>query len=848
MPIEPYLIQGYHTPLRRERVGQRGGGVLCYVNERVSLRQWTELSDPEIESIWLTVYPQRLPRQFSVISVGVIYHPPGKNHKKLTQHIQKCCDYLILKYPQTGIIIMGDLNEYKTSTIQNCYKLKQLVNKPTFLTKTLDKILTNMHEMYCSPDILAPIGSLDRGHCVVCCNPVGDYKTKTQTVRTQIRDQRSANRIRLGEAILKHPWHKMYQLPTCEAQFEFYQTSMNNLIDAHLPWKTVARTSNDPPWITDYFKNLVIQRNNAHRNKLNSYKPLKTQVRKTARNLKRQYYKKSVAELESKSMTQNKNWWDITKRLTGKQSGTSDAVYHTMAHKLCNGDMQMLAEKMNNAFVSVSNHLEPLSIEKCQSVNNDSLQCFIEPKDVLKKLLTIDVKKSPGPDGVMSWVLRDLADVLAGPLCSIFNASLRECWVPQLWKRANIVSIPKKGHPQCIETDFRPISLLPVASKHLEYHVGRKIWDIIGSQIKPNQYGGLQNASCTLALIDMLHSWHNAVAEKRTARVLLLDYRKAFDIISHQLILNKLRTYNVPDHLVNWVHAYLSCREQRVRIGSQFSSWQLIRGGVPQGSWLGPVLFVLIIDDLDVHGTNLIKFMDDTTVTEIYSGDSHMQDSFNDIQAWSVSNKMQLNANKTKEMVVEFRRKDLPTPLMTSEGVQIELVSHSKLLGVTVQSDLKWNEHICNITKKAATRLHFLIILKRSGYSQMELVAYYTAYVRSILEYAAVAFHPGLTAYQSDELEMVQTRALAIIYPGLSYTDALEMSNLLPLTERRIELCSKLFKEMQQENHKLHKLLPPTNKPAYNLRRVRKFSVNTKPSVRQSTEFVTYCVDNFNYN
>jgi len=847
MPIEPYLLHGYHTPIRRERIGRRGGGVLCYVNERLPMREWSDLCDPDIESVWFTIFPQRLPRQHSVISCGVIYHPPGHNHKNLTHHIQKCCDTLILKYPETGIVIMGDFNEYKTSMIQSNYNLKQLVRQPTFLSKTLDKIMTNMHEMYCTPSVLAPIGSLDRGHCVVVCDPLNNYKAKPVLTTSQIRDQRPGNCIKLGEAIARYPWHLLYQLPTCAAQFDFYQTSLESLIDEHLPWKTVTRSSNDPPWINDNFKNLILKRDNAYKNKQNEYRHLKTQVRREGRSLKKKFYKKSIEELESNRLSQSKKWWDVTKKLMGKKTNNSDAMFHALAKTECDGNIQALAETINTAFGSVNDDLQPLTTDDRPLMDDHSVQIYIEPKDVLNKLLTLDVKKAPGPDGILTWVLKNLADVLAAPLCAVFNSSLREGFVPPLWKCADIVCIPKKSPPQCINSDFRPISLLPVASKQLEYHVGRKIWDIIGPQIRTNQYGGLQNSSCVLALIDMLNSWHNAAARKKMARVLLLDYRKAFDHISHQLILSKLKDYHVPDNLINWVWSYLSDRKQRVKVASHYSSWQPITGGVPQGSWLGPVLFVLVIDDLEIDDVSVIKYMDDTSVTEICDGESKMQECLNNVQEWSSANKMQLNPTKTKEMCIDFSRRDSPTALVTSEGEKIELVEHSKLLGLTVQSNLRWDKHISDITRKAATKIHFLIGLKRSGYHERELVTYFAAYIRSQLEYAAAVFHPGLTIQQSEALEMVQIRALAVIYPSINYPEALRTAGLQKLSVRRTNMCFELFQQIQHESHRLHKLLPPKVKPSYKLRKNRKFSSNTKPSARMSKEYITFCVDNFNY-
>ena len=844
MPVEPYLLPGFHPPLRRDRNHKRGGGVLCYVRENIPTKVWNDLIDPEIEAVWVTLYPKMLPRSFSVVSVCVVYHPPGADNNKLTRYIYNCCDHIIQKYPRSGLIIMGDLNSYKPGPIQASYDFKQLVKDKTFLTKTLDKVLTNMHELYDRPEVLAPIGSLDRGHGVVCCSPNGRYSARACLSTHTVRDQRPCNRLRLGRAVAQFPWHQIYHLDSCEAKFDFFQHNMSTLINKHMPLKTVTRSTMDPPWITDRFRELVEQRNAAYRDHLASYGYLKKAVRKMARQLKARFYLQAMASLKS---TDHGKWWQIAKKLTGK-ANKGDGALVSLAKSDCGGDLKELAGRINNFFISVSADLPALTDNDCPEIMNHDPQFFVEPDDVLHKLLKIDITKASGPDDIPSWLLRDLAGVIAQPLCSIYNASVKEGFVPRVWKAANVVCIPKKNPPTSIQSDLRPISLLPVIAKHLEYHVGRQIWDIVAPKLRQNQYGGVKGSSPVLALIDLLHGWHEAAANKQLVRIMLLDYKKAFDHVSHLLILKKLQKYGVPNNLLRWVWAYLKDRQQRVRINEQYSEWRHVSGGVPQGSWLGPVLFIIVIDDLDVDGANVLKFMDDTTVTEVvpHTSTSKMQNHLLQVEQWSKENDMILNPHKTKELVINFRRTANPPPVKTMDNQDIEQVSHSKLLGVTIQNDLKWTVHIDTTLVKASKRFHFLAALKRCKCSQRDLITYYVATIRSVVEYAAPVYHAGLTKQQSEEVESIQRRAMKLIFPEKSYGEALSESKLQPLDVRRRATCRDIFVRMQDSSHRLHKLLPEICHTNYNLRNKRRFSTSNMSTRRQCSEFINYCLNNFN--
>ena len=176
---------------------------------------------------------------------------------------------------------------------------------------------------------------------------------------------------------------------------------------------------------------------------------------------------------------------------------------------------------------------------------------------------------------------------------------------------------------------------------------------------------------------------------------------------------------------------------------------------------------------------------------------------------WAVTNKMRFNVKKTKEMVFNFSRyNNTPPPMLLLNGNEVEQVSESKILGVVLQSDLKWNAHVTMITKKANKRLHLLRLCKKAGVIPTDLVMIYTSIVRSVLEYCCVVWHPSLPNYLQIEVERIQKRALAIIYPHIDYEQSLQKSKLKTLFERREVQCKKVFINMQKASHELHNLLP----------------------------------------
>ena len=221
------------------------------------------------------------------------------------------------------------------------------------------------------------------------------------------------------------------------------------------------------------------------------------------------------------------------------------------------------------------------------------------------------------------------------------------------------------------------------------------------------------------------------------ARILLIDFSKAFDHIDHNILLDKLKTNGVPQICVEWQKAFLTSRTQRVKRANTKSDWIEVVGGVPQGTLSGSENFLNMIDDPNTDIDD-VKFVDDVTLYEVCNTHSQnkLQNAVDDIQELATDNNMSLNTNKTKELLVYFVSEDLDIPRITINGDVIERVSCAKLLGCHIMSNLSWEDHIANLLSEASRRLHLLRELKRAGLSSKDLLTRYFSFVRSTTEYA----------------------------------------------------------------------------------------------------------------
>jgi hypothetical protein len=272
--------------------------------------------------------------------------------------------------------------------------------------------------------------------------------------------------------------------------------------------------------------------------------------------------------------------------------------------------------------------------------------------------------------------------------------------------------------------------------------------------------------------------------------------------------MKKLAALGVPPIILRWIHSFLQDRQQRVKIGDVFSDWASPNGGMPQGTFLGPYVFLALINDLQ-SSLELHKFVDDCTMTEILKAHmtSIMQQEIDSVDSWSSLNHMNINTKKTKEMLLGSITKN-PPPLLQLNGQPIERVSSYKLLGLQVTDTLKWNEHVSSLCSKAAQRLHFLQQLKRAAMTSEDLLYYYQSVVRPVTEYACAVWHTSLTQEQTKQLESIQRRAMKLIYGGNADDLSRALVSLPSLAERRGRLTEQFFKTLLNPTSCLHSLIP----------------------------------------
>ena len=279
-----------------------------------------------------------------------------------------------------------------------------------------------------------------------------------------------------------------------------------------------------------------------------------------------------------------KAWWNEIKRLGGMKSTNRSIIHQINIDGLEDISEQELANRINTAFLDpLTKYQLSLPLDRVSLEDNPE---FLEVSEerVLRHLQNLSSGKSGGPDEVPNWFLREYAVVLALPISQILNASYeQQCW-PSIWKFANVSPLPKVKSVQDLKRELRPISLTPSISKVAEDFVVKDyVKPAILKKIDPNQYGTIPQSSTTSALLSMMHNWTSGLdGTGSTIRVILFDYQKAFDLIDHRILVDKLLQIDLPRSIINWIIDFLSDRFQRVKLSQGcYSEWGRVPSGVP---------------------------------------------------------------------------------------------------------------------------------------------------------------------------------------------------------------------------------------------------------------------------
>ena len=492
------------------------------------------------------------------------------------------------------------------------------------------------------------------------------------------------------------------------------------------------------------------------------------------------------SEYEVLISNNDKRFWSFVK---SKFSTISSIPVLKRDNKLIFDDAEK-AQIFNDYFGSVFTNDNGINLEFLKS-SNTSLEFISFQEDiVLDHLLKLPEKNSYGVDLIPQNVLKKLAFSIVRPLSILFTRIFNEGYIPYDWKIAKIIPIHKKSF-KCDITNYRPISLLCSASKIMESIISNKLISFLENNnlLSTSQFGFRRNRSTVTQLLVTLNEWLYYINKGYCVDVIYLDFAKAFDSVSHLKLLQVLASFGIKGKLYDWFNCYLSNRKQFVSIGNVNSSTIDVISGVPQGSVLGPILFLIYINDISEIPINMsVKvFADDSKLYlpyEVTNFDPNLiQNDLNKINDWACSKQLTLSYNKCLALYLGHR--NCKHSYYFDSSI-IETKSCSKDLGVFVSDNLKFSYHCSSIIKKGFIRLN-LIFKSFKSRNVNFLIQLYKSFVRPTLEYSSIVWSPYLLG-DIDALERVQ-RVFTRRIPGMSnysYLDRLNILNLESLEERRI--------------------------------------------------------------
>ena len=471
---------------------------------------------------------------------------------------------------------------------------------------------------------------------------------------------------------------------------------------------------------------------------------------------------------------------------------------------------------------SADNDLHTLQYNLCP----EQLLCTID--EILFLIKSLDLSKANGPDGISAQMLKGTAHSIAPSLTKLFNISIRQGNFPECWKTSSVVPIPKSA---CLSkaTNYRPISLLSIVSKMLERHFHQYIINHLNEYqpLSNKQWGFQSGKSTTTALLSVTHDWFQALEAGQEVCSICFDLRKAFDSVPHRLLVDKLTSLGLSAHIISWITSYLTNRKQHVVVGGESSQDAPVLSGVPQGSVLGPLLFLVYINDVSnvllSDGSILNLYADDMLLyksMKSFEDYSHLQLDIDCISDWVCRNKLMFNPTKCKAMTISRKRNSVYPAQFLLNGIPLEQVETFNYLGVLLSSDLSWSAHIDSICTKARKVIGLLYRRFYGNVNNHSLLELYSVLVRPHLEYAATIWDPHLIK-DINKLENVQKFAIKMCLKqwDLGYQDLLDLSQFPTLKNHRLylKLCT-LYKIMHGYFYfPLNVFLPQVNRHSYSL-------------------------------
>ena len=590
---------------------------------------------------------------------------------------------------------------------------------------------------------------------------------------------------------------------TVDENWTIFKQHIATAMEAHIPSK-MSKASPQLPWLSRDLKRMMRKREALYR-KATKEKDLAAKKKyKTYRNLVtsrlKEAHHKYMCEVIGNSLQSNpKKFWSHV-----KFSRTENISIPTLRHndRICAKDVDK-AEALNNQFGSVFTDDNGIIPNKDMSHYPDILPFSISAEGVQKRLADISPNKACGPDEIPARVLRDAAAEIAPMLATIFQQTLDTGSIPKDWTNALVSAIYKKGKKDD-PANYRPVSLTCICCKICEHIVSSQINRHLSSNniLTSQQHGFREKLSCETQLVEVMHDWSSTLDNTGQVDVILLDFSKAFDKVSHPKLLYKLQYYGIRGQTLSWIKAFLSNRTQEVSVNGTHSSSIQVTSGVPQGSVLGPTLFLIFINDIvEKVSSKMRLFADDSAIyREIHSPEDHhiLQDDLHTLNKWSEDWQMDFNVKKC--VLLPITRKRKPSVFQYKmKGEELSRITSHDYLGVTVSNDLRPAQHIAKITGKASSTLGIVRRTLKSCTPEVKEKAYH-ALVRPKLEFATSSWNPH-TDRDVKTLEQVQREAARFVTgqykPKTSVTKLIRDLGWDSLELRRLMSSCTMF-------HKIH--------------------------------------------
>ena len=801
---------------RADRLRSKGGGVCVLINSTFKVSRIDLNNIPaEADVLGVDIFFDRCYRLFAV------YNPPASSlyscdNDQLTvmSQLTACLEKASNRKGPT--IILGDFNcpnidwqSLSTPSSQvnlclfdfvMCNGFVQSVKEPTRGDNTLDLFLINEPFLVSRVDVGMPFSTSD--HNMVNVDIVYEAQATSPQQRSAVKQYnwKLGDYASMGRYLVSYDWSGLLSTNlTVDSQWNAFRTVLDSAIDIFVPFKLVHKgLSTRRSHTVKYPRHIraLCQRKQwlwrLHRRQPTNRHVL-DRYHQTAADYKSAVFNYEVS-VEKRVINSN-NTGTLYKFINNRLGRSHDiGILETDEGDYVSSPAEK-AKLFNSYFSSVNTVDNGTCPQFERRISHDSELdvVYFKPEALLKIGKKLKPKLSADPDGYCYYLLKQVLPALAVPIGLLFDSFMSVGKVPVDWKTAIITPLYKKGASSQL-SNYRPVSITSIFSKLMERVVAQAIIDFLMQHhlISKHQHGFLSKRSTVTNLLQSLKDWTLSIDNKMQQRVAYIDFAKAFDSVCHSKLLIKLSAYGISGVLHQWIADFLRDRSCKTRVGTDISSSLPILSGVVQGSCLGPVLFIIFINDIvDIFpaGTCIKLYADDVKLySQLQTDPVVLQECLQKLDKWSKIWQLPISYSKCNV----FNIGNTSDYIFNIDNYFIDNVKEVVDLGVRMDGSLKFSNHIVHLAAKGHRVANLILKCFRSR-DEVSLVRAFVTYVRPILEYGSVTWNPMLTK-NIELIERVQRRFTkrVVKLKSLTYCQRLSRLNLESLELRRIR-CDLIY-------------------------------------------------------